>query len=104
MIKIKIPKKIKSAGFKVEVLLDDKTSKELKVDKFYGMWFSLTEGKFIKIDNTQSECELSNTFIHEIIEMINVIYLDGDLKHRHITAISNGLHQMLEDLGVRFVK
>ncbi len=56
----------------------------------------------IAIDVTESPAQVSETFIHEIIEAVDHVYCNDKLEHEKICQLSYGLHQVMESLGVRF--
>jgi len=103
-MEIKISKAINVAGFKIKVMIGGGVDKELQELKVFGHWCCGSNGKYIKLDGSIDASEISNTFIHECIEAINSIYLDHALKESEINAAANGLHQIFEGMGLRFVK
>ena len=101
---IKIPKQIKLYELTCLIKHGEAITTELRKQKYYGLFLKDKDARHIWLDTDQSSSDLSNTFIHECLEFINQSTLVGELKHRNIVAISNGLHQILEQLGIRFVK
>jgi len=69
-----------------------------------GTRFSEISGylKRISLDDTLSEQQQDNDFIHEVVHAINQVYLDGELEERQVKCVSNGFHQVLKQLGVTF--
>ena len=101
---IKIPRQIKLYELTCLIKHGEIITAELQKQRCYGVFLKDKNARHIWLDASQSSSDLSNTFIHECLEFINQSTLDGELKHRNIAAISNGLHQILEQLGIRFVK
>ncbi len=101
---IKIPKQIKLYALTCLIKHGEAITAELQEQKYYGLFLKDKNARYIWLDASQSPSDLSNTFIHECLEFINQSTLVGELKHRHIVAISNGFHQIFEQLGIRFVK
>lgn len=52
--------------------------------------------------------EINSSLLHEIIETINIIYVadlgDGESKESRVEALSQGLLQVLSQLGVYLIK
>jgi len=89
----------------VNIKTGDRAVKELQEQKVFGTCgYTDRERYFIKADSTVGSRKFNETVCHEFFEAINTIYLDNELRHRHITAMARGFHQILEQLKVRFVK
>lgn len=58
----------------------------------------------IKLSTDKAPAEFSLIFEHELIHAINSIYLDGDLSEMQMSRISEGLLQVLVQLGIQFIK
>ncbi len=101
---IKIPRQIKLYELICLIKHGEAITTELQKQKCYGMFLKDKNVRHIWLDVSQSSSDLSDTFIHECLEFINQSTLGGELKHRDIVAISHGLHQILEQLRIRFVK
>lgn len=101
---IKIPRQVKLYELICLIKHGEAITAELQEKKYYGLFLKDKNARYILLDASQGSSDLSNTFIHECLEFINQSTLDRELKHRHMVAISNGLHQIFEQLGIRFVK
>ena len=101
--RIPIPRNLKLMSMKANVCLDDFTSQDLQENERYGQFFGNHTGRFILLDNTLNESELSLTFIHEYLEWARCTLMDCKIAHRDFSVIATSLHQLLEQLGVRFV-
>lgn len=102
MIKIKIPMTIRIGGFEYRIDCSKEAEIDLKARIRLGETIALT--RVIKLDVSTIPQQTSETFIHEVIECIANIYCNDTLEHDQISNLSFGLHQVLEQLGVRFVK
>ena len=102
MPEIKIPKRMKIGGFNYKIRTDKRTSGELDADGNWGRHRPLT--REILIDATASPQQVSASFIHECLHAIDHIYANGCLGETENTSLSNGLHQILEQMKVRFVR
>jgi hypothetical protein len=100
MIKIDVTKGIKVGGFTYAVKLDEDAYHLLIGENNYGHCDN--RNKIIRINNKDTEIEISETFLHEMMEAINKVYLVGELDHVKLSQISLGIHQVMESLGVRF--
>ena len=102
MHEIVLPETIKVGGFDYPILINDEVNRALEDNRWRGEHSDLW--KNIKILSRLDPQSFSATFIHEVLHAINSVYLDSDLREYQIAAISNGFHQVLEQLGVRFIK
>lgn len=101
---IPVPNKITLFDIDIMIRTDDKATQELHDSKYYGCFQGGADGREILLDNTQNDKEFSDTFIHETLESINGIVLDSRLPHNTLTIVGHAIHQILEQLGIRFVK
>ena len=99
---IKIPKTIKVGGFDYKIELSEKTDKELESTQQYGASSQMLRN--IKIWTRPTPQQLSETFLHEILHAVDSVYAHGSLSEEQNASISNGLFQVFEQLGVRFIK
>ena len=103
MIKVKVPKTIKIGGFTYKITLDDeRATKELDSDGAWGKLYA--DMRVIHISRAAEGEQFDNTFLHEIIHAINNIYCNKDMGEKLTTDIANGLHQVFEQLGIRFAR
>ena len=105
MIQIKVPSKLTIFALDCVVDTSDKARDWLKERNYYG--FSTCSegmGRRILIDNTLGEKEFSHTFIHEVLEFIKGTGLGESLKHWQVIILSNCLHQIMEQMKIRFVR
>lgn len=102
MQNIPIPRKVKIGGFDYTVVADGKADRELSGLNWVGSE-SLNDQR-IQIHTNQSPQGTSNTFLHEITHAINRIYNNGKLCEEDVNQVANGLHQVMEQLGIRFVR
>jgi hypothetical protein len=58
----------------------------------------------ICLSTEQTPTSLSHTFIHELLHAANRHYNCGKIEEAGIQQLSNGMHQALEGLGIRFVR
>lgn len=98
---IKIPRAIKVGGFTYPVRRDKRASDDLAAKDCWGDSRDLL--KDIRLDTSSSPQQTNATFLHELLHTIDVIYLEGKLEEKTIRALAHGLHQVLEEMKVRFV-
>jgi len=103
MYEIKIPDVIKIGGFDYSVVHSKENDIELKDAN---LWGSHSERlRRIELNTEASSQQKSATFIHECLHAIDTVYLNGQIDdHKIIRGLESGLHQILEQLGVRFVR
>ena len=97
---VSIGESIKLGGFDIAIHHD--RERELEANNFRGLYSSYR--RELSFDPKLLPQEFSATVCHEFAEAINDVWCDGSLEHGQITNLSNGLHQVFEQLGVRFVK
>jgi tRNA U34 2-thiouridine synthase MnmA/TrmU len=102
MHNVDISKGIQVGGFRFSVDTSESSRKHLDADRDLGQCDF--DNHTIQINNKIDSIHQSKVFIHEVIEAVNQIYCDGEIPHPNIQRLSYGLHQVLEDLGVRFGK
>ena len=102
MIEIKLPESIKVGGYDYAVILSAGRSADLK---HQNLWGEARHGSFrdISIDVDAPPQEFTNTVIHEITHSICKVY-GVDLGESQVTVMANGLHQVFEQLGIRFIR
>ena len=88
-------------GFHYPVLSDKKSDVELRSTQRYGST-SFTEHT-VSISRDFDDEQYHDTFLHECVEAINVMFCDGQLKHAEIKNISHALAQIFKSLDVQFV-
>ena len=101
MYLIKIPKHIKVSGFDYKIRTSQRINAELKAQGLRGSHAEAL--REIDIHTDAPPQDLSNTFMHEIIHAINTVYAHCNLTEEHVDNVTNGIHQVLEQLKVRFV-
>lgn len=101
MIEIQIPETIKIGGLDYRMRFDVEAQKELK---YSSNWGCTTHSKQeIAFDIDALPQKLSETFIHEILHLAERNAKE-DLDEKIVGRLSNGLHQIFEQLGIRFVR
>ena len=100
--KVKIPKKLKVAGHSYKVCRNPQLTKELESEGYRGSHSDFL--RVIEMRDDLSDEETSCTFVHECIHACDVVFCCAHLSESDIKGMANGLHQILEQLGVRFVK
>ncbi len=100
--KVSIPKSLKFGGFDYSIDMSQSTVQQLMGRGHYGECAGMT--KEIRLDSSQSPQQLSETFIHECLEAVSTVWCDRGVAHDHLSILATGLHQVLEQLEVRFVR
>ena len=98
---VKIPKRLKIGGFDYRVRVDKRTSSELEADVKWGSHRPTT--REILVGTVSPSQQISATFIHECLHAVDSVYMNASLSESQNNSLSSGLHQILEQLGVRFV-
>lgn len=102
MYDIEIPKVIRVGGFDYDILCNEDRDKDLENRNRWGEISSYF--KTITLRSKASPQQFSENFIHEaLVHAVDHIYLGDSLSENQTTVFSHGLHQVLEELGVRFV-
>ena len=105
MIKVKVPSKITVLAIDCTVDISNKAKEWLHENHFYGYSFRDDDrGRVIMIDNSLEEKDFSCTFIHEVGEFIRGSILVGKIDHLKLSVFGFALHQIMEQLQIRFVK
>jgi len=105
MHEIKIPKKVRVAGFPYSIRMGIEVDKELNSSDNWGKCSNLLRViKLATVGVDVTAIQLSESFIHEVLHAINCVYGGDRLEERDIKALTAGLHQVFEQLGIRFIK
>jgi len=102
MYEIKIPKELKVGGHDYTIDTSDARDKDLEDRQVRGEHSDTL--REIRVRSRLSPQEMSSTFIHEFCHAVNSVYCGNGLNELDVRNISAGIHQILEELGVRFVK
>jgi hypothetical protein len=101
-LNVEIPKIIKIGGFDYSVVISPERDKILKYNHNWGECSE--EERLISIRSDYLSQQMSETFIHEILHAINDVYLGHKLEEDEGYGLGNGLFQVFEQLGIRFVR
>ncbi len=101
MHEIQIPKTIQVGGFNYDIDTGGHYNEELSR---HGHWAEHSAiARNIRLDTTMKPQQASKTFIHEVLHAINMIYSNESLAEEEVQNISQGVFQVMEQLGIRFV-
>ena len=100
-LRVKIPKTIKVGGLDYKIKWVIPTDKE-SGEEVWGWWRN--HPRIIEIHPEADDCQVSSTFIHELLHAIDDCLMGNKLAEQDIKNITAGLHQVLEQLGVRLVR
>ncbi len=102
MVEIKVPATLKIGGFDYSVEVNVIHDRELRSD---GNWGQCADRlRRIRIESTSLPQQFSETFLHEVLHAIDGIYGHYELKEEQYHHLGQGLLQVFEQLGIRFVK
>ena len=102
MAKYDIPvSQINIAGHTKAIRTGKAIEDRLQEGEYYGRCYHAKDE--LLVDSSLNKSHFSNTFIHEVMEAVNMEYCASKIKHREITCLSNGLHQALKSLGIQFI-
>ncbi len=99
---IKIPRRIRVGGYDYTIGMSTAFDKELHSDGDKVQASSRL--RRIIVSSVLSPQDFSETFIHEILHAVDDIYANSSLIENQNYLIANGLFQVFEQLGIRFVK
>lgn len=100
-MKIDVSEGFELGCFHYEVKSDDKTDDDLRSRQRYGET-SFTKHE-VSISRDFDVEQYHDTFCHECLESINVMFCDDKLSHHQVKNISHGFAQILKSLDVQFV-
>jgi len=86
-------------GYHIGVKMNDEARKRCQARDVYGSCSLMLEEMLL--DASQTSNKLSNTFIHETVHLVSDLFALG-LEEEAVIALGNGMHQVMESLGVRF--
>jgi hypothetical protein len=102
MIELAIPLSLKVGGLDYKIECSEETARELRANGCWGEHNGWLQR--IRIRKELGSQVQSQVFIHEVIHAISDIYLNGKLNDDDLVEpLSQGLTQVFEELGVRFV-
>ena len=105
MIEIKIPEAIKVGGFDYQIVCNEERDKVLKRQNYIGDSVHYgSEPREISISSSLTPQTMSETITHEFLHCVDAVYNSERCSEGQITGLSNGLLQIFEQLGIRFVK
>jgi hypothetical protein len=99
MLKVVLPKTIKIGGHDYILTFD---SEHVKARSNWGE--TDNKDREITFSGPATPQQISGTFIHECLHAIDWVYGRGKIKEDEIYLLGEGLLQVLEQLGVRFVR
>ncbi len=99
-IDINVSKGIKVAGHTYKVKSGGQINTRLKEGEYYGRCYQ--SEREILLDDSFSKEQVSNSFIHEVVHAIDSAFVIR-LNESQVKRLSNGLHQVLSDLGLSFI-
>ena len=101
-MEIKIPKTIKVGGLDYHIRMDKETDVELDARQHYGE--CATYLKRIRLNSRLDNQQLNVTWYHELVHAVDDVYLGECLDESVIKQMAHGLHQIFDQLGIKFVK
>jgi len=99
-MKVDVSKGFELGCFHFEVENGKRTDAELRERRRFGE--CSFDAHIIRVSQSYCPDQYHNTFIHELIEAVNVSYCDERIKHSEVTTLANGMAQALKSLGVNF--
>ena len=102
MIRIPLPQRLKVGGHTYSIETSAKINAELNSRNAWGLHNATF--RRIQLDTSSSEAQFSQAALHEFLHAVDTVYSDGNLSDLTVSTLSEGLLQILEQLGVRLVK
>lgn len=104
LIEIELPGTIKVGGFDYEVTCSKERDAELERNNQSGVAYHSDTKRDISIKTTLSPQNFNNTTIHEFVHVADTVNNSNSrLTETQVEGIANGLHQIFEQLNIRFV-
>lgn len=100
--KITIPKTLEIGGYTFTIEASESTSKEL-IAKAAFADSNPPSLKRIRLDPNNTNQQINNDFIHELIHCIDYVYSENRVKEGQVSGLANGLQQVFKQLGIQFV-
>ena len=100
---IKVPKRIKIGGIDYKVKADTEARHELSSHSWRGSSSSVKREILIHNSDVYNQQDKSVTFLHELLHSISDVYCANHVAEDDVDGLANGLHQVLEKFGIRFV-
>ena len=97
---MKLPGTIQVGGFTYTIDSSEQAALELENKNCYGDHSSLL--KRVRLNRNASQQQLDNDFLHEILHAVNHVYFDGKTDEAVLCGLTNGLQQVLNQLGIHF--
>ncbi len=105
MIEIEIPDNLKIGGHEYKIQCSQEEDAILDAQPPAGWWGRHSEAnRIIVIHSKASPTQQSRTFLEEAGHAINNVYSGNAIEHDKVKDYAEGLLQLFEQLGVRFVK
>jgi hypothetical protein len=105
MRRIKVPAKIKIGGYNYTIRQNRRVNRELDSAGMWGRHSATLREIQVATDGNMSDQQYSQTFLHELTHAISNVYCEGrEVAESEVAAISNGFFQVLEEMGVRFIR
>jgi hypothetical protein len=102
VIDIQVPDKLRIGGFQYEIVCSPEEDAYLLKR---GWWGRYSEAEQLCSVSSEANSQLmSATLIEEISHAIEVVYAGKQLPHGVLKDLAAGWFQVLEELGIRFVK
>ena len=98
-MEIKIPDKIQVGGHEYRVVYRDDLD---RTERWRGTANHVNLS--IEIDSHEEGTRLMSTFLHELLHSVDKIYNCAAIPEEGIDAISEGLTQALQSMGIKFVR
>ena len=100
-VKIRDGDKIKIGSLDFDIEINSEADVELDSKQMYGTCDSFI--RRIRVSSRLDNQRFSATFLHEVMHAITDVWRVG-LDEADNARLANGLHQVLDQLGIRFVK
>jgi len=100
LVKIILPAAIKIGGLNYKIEMNEVADRELDARREYGAACSML--KRIRVRSNMDDQQFNLTFLHELVHVIDDVYVGDELSERQIGRIANGLYQVFEQLGISF--
>lgn len=95
---MKIPKKIKVAGHYYKIIWDDKgLVKQHLIGTASNDFKEIRLCKYYNSKRARAKSEIEETFLHEIIHVVDKNYNNDSLSEKALNRLAQGLYQVLKD-------
>lgn len=97
---MRLPGTIKVGGYSYSIDVSEEACLDLESKVAFADHSNLL--KRIRLNRRATPQQIDNDFLHETLHAIGHVYFDDELDEKTVSALANGLQQVLGQLGIHF--